>query len=191
MTAKKMTAGETAKRCAVWRTVKKNGRIAERSPDGRIFYGTAQKVREARLMPWHRDLLAISLRDVRRIYSGDSRMIQAADRRQFALCHNSTTPADLHIPATGCTPALLIRVRAAARVVGRSEADFVADALACAVDAAIEMAAGPGLPYTRRERDALARLGENPEKDETELQRIAAAIFGEKRGSRRETPPER
>ena len=161
------TAGKTAKRCAAKRKTRKTN-------------GTAEEVRRARLMPWERDLLAISLRDVRRIYGGDSRRAAAADRRQFALRHNSTAPADLHIPAAGCTPALLIRVRAAARFVGSSEADFVADALACAVDAAIEAANGAGLPYTRRERDALARLGENPEDDETELQRIAAAIFGKK-----------
>lgn len=160
------TAGKTAKRCAAKRKTRKTN-------------GTAEEVRRARLMPWERDLLAISLRDVRRIYGGDSRRA-AADRRQFALRHNSTAPADLHIPATGCTPALLIRVRAAARFMGRSEADFVADALACAVDAAIEAADGAGLPYTRRERDALVWLGENPEDDETELQRIAAAIFGKK-----------
>ena len=161
------TAGKTAKRCAARRKARRTN-------------GTAAEVREARLMPWERDLLAISLRDVRRIYGGDSRRAAAADRRQFALRHDSTAPADLHIPATGCTPALLIRVRAAARFVGSSEADFVADALACAVDAAIEAANGAGLPYTRHERDALVRLGENPEEDETELQRIAAAIFGKK-----------
>ena len=165
--ANNKTAGKTAKRCAARR-------------EARRANGTAAEVRKARLMPWERDLLAISLRDVRQIYGGDSRRAEAADRRQSALRHNSTAHAYLHIPTTGCTPALLIRMRAAARFAGRSEADFVADALTFAVESAIEAANGTGLPYTQHERDALARLGENPEEDETELQRIAAAIFGKK-----------
>ena len=160
------TAGKTAKRCAARRKARRTN-------------GTAAEVREARLMPWERDLLAISLRDVRRIYGGDSRRAAAADRRLFALRHDSTAPADLRIDATGCTSALLIRARAAARFMGVSEADFISHALAFAVEAATEVAGVAGLPYTRHERDALARLGKKPDEgDETELQQIAAKFAG-------------
>ena len=47
---------------STWKSIKKDGRPALRSPDGRIYYGTPAEVREASLMPWHRKALAESLK---------------------------------------------------------------------------------------------------------------------------------
>lgn len=144
---KRKTAGKTAKRCA----------------DGRGTHGhgqTSAEVREATLMPWDRDLLAKSLRDVCRIYRGDllgHRNGEAARRRRTAIVTASN--GSIYVPTEATSPALMIRARAAARLVGKTDAAFVADALAAAVDAAIGAAHGAELPYTRHERAALVRLG--------------------------------
>lgn len=146
MTTKRKTAGKTAKRCA----------------DGRRTHGhgqTSAEVREATLMPWNRDLLANALRDVCRIYKGDllgHRNGEAARRRRTAILTASN--GIIYIPTEEISPALMIRARAAARLVGKTDAAFVADALAVAVDAAIGAAHGAELPYTRHERAALVRL---------------------------------
>ena len=111
-------------------------------------------------MPWDRDLLAKSLRDVCRIYRGDllgHRNGEAARRRRTAIVTASN--GSIYVPTEATSPALMIRARAAARLVGKTDAAFVADALAAAVDAAIGAAHGAELPYTRHERRALVRLG--------------------------------
>ena len=65
------TAGKTATKNtntakgAVWRTVATKRGTALRSPDGRLYYGTAQEVRDAALMPWRRKMLADGLRFIR------------------------------------------------------------------------------------------------------------------------------
>ena len=76
MSKKNETAGKTANgggaRCAAkhcktlaagkwprWKTVSKGGKAVLRSPDGkRFYYGTAQEVRAACLLPWRRQWLA-------------------------------------------------------------------------------------------------------------------------------------
>ena len=70
------TAGKTATKNtntakgAVWRTVATKRGTALRSPDGRLYYGTAQEVRDAALMPWRRKMLADGLRFIRSYAEG-------------------------------------------------------------------------------------------------------------------------
>lgn len=56
-------------KCERWRTVRTKRGIALRTPDGNLYYGTAQEVRDAALMPSSRGWLAYRLRSIRKNYS--------------------------------------------------------------------------------------------------------------------------
>lgn len=163
MSKKNETAGKPAKRCAAWRTVKINGRIAERSPDGRTFYGTAQEVRDAVLMPWRRQWLAETLK-VRRMTCPDREYLRevAREARRDAVQRGwmdaAANRASVAIPAE-----LLILVTAAARFMERPTDAFVREACESFIEATLDMVRHETgkreLPLTRHELAALERIG--------------------------------
>lgn len=159
MSKQRKTAGKTAKTAsgAVWRTVIIKGKRAMRSPDGRIYYGTAAEVRDANLYPWERDSLADDLRASRLAYAvGNDRRDALAMARcntlrnrlsQFIIRGNSTLAMDRQIMAI-----------AAARYLGISVDDFINKAVDCSINAAMEDCrheCGKWLPLTKHEALAI------------------------------------
>lgn len=158
MSKKNETAGKPAKRCAAWRTVKINGRIAERAHDGRTIYGTAQEVRDAVLMPWRRHWLAESLK-VRRMTCRDRDELRetAAAARRNAVCMGwSDAAADR--ASVAISAELLIWATAAARAHGQTVEAWAAAWLNEAVNAELDEQADGTLPLTRHELAALERI---------------------------------
>ncbi len=163
MSKKNETAGKPAKKCAAWRTVKINGSIAERSPDGRVFYGTAQEVRDAVLMPWRRHWLAESLK-VRRMTCRDREYLREVarevrrDAMQRGWMDAAADRASVTIPAE-----LLILTTAAARFMERPTDAFVREACESFIDATLDIVRSETgkreLPLTRHEKAALERIG--------------------------------
>ena len=170
MSKKNETAGKTARhgaRCAAqskttpkkWRTVRRDGRTVDVSPDGRVFYGTAQEVRDAVLMPWRRHWLAESLK-VRRMTCRDREYLREVarevrrDAMQRGWMDAAADKASVAIPAE-----LLIWATAAARAHGQTVEAWTADWLREAVNAEIDEQADRTLPLTRHELAALERIG--------------------------------
>ncbi len=159
MSKKNETAGKPAKKCAAWRTVKINGRIAERSPDGRTFYGTAQEVRDAGLMPWRRQWLAESLK-VRRMTCPDREYLRevARELRRDAVRRGWMDAAEDRA-SVAISSELLIWATAAARANGQTVEAWAAAWLNEAVNAELDEQADGTLPLTRHELAALERIG--------------------------------
>ncbi len=173
MNTKTETAGKTAKRCAQWRETKQNGRKVLHSPEGRNYYGTPAEVRETVVMPWERDMLAKSLHDSRRVSvcgknRADGRREEAAEERRNAIKRASVRWHNGRAPLADISAELAIRVRASARYMGRTLSEYLEEVLAASVDATAELSQSEigtyTLPYTKRERAALERLGESAEK---------------------------
>lgn len=150
---------------AVWRTVATKRGVALRSPDGRLFYGTAQEVRDAALMPWRRNALARSLnlhrhcRDCGTFDAAEFAECCAASRRE--AIHFGRADAligvSVHIPA-----ATYIKMLAGSRLVRDDFDEYLAELWDGEVSAFIDVARSdtgrPELPLTRHERAALERL---------------------------------
>ena len=136
-----------------------DGKLILRAPDGRDFEGTAEEVRAAAATPERRRMLAAALRVTRLTTEPrtDERAWMVAERRRDALMGVETDAAlglgrDVPIPA-----AMLVLAEAAARANGQTVAAFVAEWVGNGIDA--ERESGGGIPLTRHERAALARLG--------------------------------
>lgn len=179
MSKTKETAGKTARRgarCAAhskatpkkWRTVRRDGRTVDVSPDGRTIYGTAQEVRDAALMPWRRHWLAETLK-VRRMTCPDREYLRevAREARRDAVQRGwmdaAANRASVAIPAE-----LLILTTAAARFMERTTDVFVREACESFIEATLDMVQSETgkreLPLTRHEKAALERIGaERPE----------------------------
>lgn len=162
------TAGKTATRGA-WRSVKTKNGLALRSPDGRLYYGTAAEVRDAALMPWRRDALAQSLKLHR--YCRNCGTFDAADfaeccarsRRetiQYGRCdaiHGSSVsvPADIYV-----------KLVAGARLVGNTFSGFMADIFDSQIESLLDVAQSDTgkreIPLTRYERAALEKCAATP-----------------------------
>ena len=139
MSKQKETAGKTAKSKtgAKWHTVTIKGKGALRSPDGRTYYGTAKEIREANLYPWERDDLAERLRVYRKAFqkatdrldyvAGVRRDTIRERTQQYIINGNSDRAMDRKI--------LTI---AAARFLGESVEDFIADAIEGSISATID-----------------------------------------------------
>jgi len=150
----------------IWRTVKRRGRLALRSPSGAYYYGTAAEIRDASLMPRERDMLARSMRlarSLRRdgVYSmGECREIVAAHRResiQFAAM-DARRGVCVEIPAAD-----YVALVAGARMLGYDDFDeFLAELWRSERTAFLDFAQGQQgkreIPMTRQERRAFERL---------------------------------
>jgi len=151
----------TARGGAVWRTVATKRGAAMRSPDGRLFYGTAAEVRDAALTPWLRSSLAQSLKLHR--YCRDCGTFDAADfaeccahRRREAIATHEAIGAYVRIPADD-----FIMLGAAARYMERTPDEFLLEGLRASIDAVRDEADIDGLsdiPLTRHEQSALERI---------------------------------
>ena len=148
---------------STWKSIKKDGRPALRSPDGRIYYGTPAEVREAALMPWHRKALAESLklqkfiRD-KGIYTADEFRECCAGYRRDMVRQDGGVPDDalVEIPAK-----VYILLCAGSRLVRDSVKDFFAELWQTEIEALLDVAVDETgrreLPLNRYERAALAR----------------------------------
>lgn len=146
-----------------WRDTKRGGVEVTISPEGTVFYGTAQEVTAARLMPHKRHSLAQRLyvarlafgvnRKERDIYIEEVRRIRREVIREGSTAHDSVA-----VRLGGwhgvCDAREMIDLQAAARSVGKSETDFVR----MCVMAAVNDARANGLRYTRHERRAAEAL---------------------------------
>ena len=151
-----MSASKTRR----WHTFvrRADGKAILRAPDGRDFEGTAAEVRAAAATPERRRMLADAIRVVRLTTKPGTadRRLSAASRRRDAILGTETDAAlggRVRLPA-----GLSIMAEAAARANGQTVAEFVAEWVGRGIDA--ERESGGGLPLTRHERAALARLGE-------------------------------
>ena len=148
------------KRKPKWRNARKGGRPVLRSPDGRIYYGTAGEVRDAGLSPSRRGMLADWLQSLQhRFLNGDLTAGElreyAASRRRDAILMGATDLRTKHWVA-GFSLRDSLRIGAAARSQGVDVEAFV-ERLALTAVAEAEARCGGRLPFTRHERAALAR----------------------------------
>ena len=123
-TATKTNGGAqgAAKGNGYWRETRRKGERVLIAPDGRIYHGTAQEVREAVLMPERRDQLAGSIKYVRYMakefaYTPEERREYVRQKRREALRRNDCDAVDAY-PAH-MKPELGIVAEAAARYMGR------------------------------------------------------------------------
>lgn len=171
MSKTKETAGKTARRgarCAAhskatpkkWRTARRDGRTVDVSPDGRTVYGTAQEVRDADMMPWKRDSLAARITILRRYAYPDAAdradLLDAVAEARRAAVREASGDAGAFALAM-IPPDLLMEARAAARVYGEAEGNFIAKWVREMVECARGVTGGE-LPLTRHEKAALARI---------------------------------
>ena len=172
MNGDKRHAGETANGGArglanggkLWRTVTtKNGKMLK-SPDGRLYYGTAQEARDAALTPRERDALAVrlkfnrSLRD-RGAFNADELAAYCMESRRDAIMWGEAdekTGEYIAIPTD-----TYIRLRAGARLVSDDFDAFIKDMFESQITALLDIAQSDTgkreIPLTRYERSALAR----------------------------------
>lgn len=163
------TAGRTAKNTntakgAVWRTVATKRGTALRSPDGRLYYGTAAEVRDAALMPWRRDALAQSLKLHR--YCRDCGTFDAAEfaescaiSRREAIQYgryDAIHGASVSIPA-----AIYIKLVAGSRLVLDNFDEFLTELWNAEISGLLDVTQSDTgkreIPLTRHERAALEK----------------------------------
>ncbi len=161
MSSKRKTAIKAAKK---WRETTRKGEQVTISPNGRIFYGTPEEVRDAALVPWRRLVLAESLKVA--LYLRRSEAIGAAEFREMCRArrrdavmfgaHDET--ASVKIPAD-----VFIRLQAGARLVGFDTFDdFLDDLWQDELEAILDFAQSETgkreLPLTRHERAAIEHI---------------------------------
>ena len=175
MNRKSTTAAQTATKTngdatngnGHWRETRRKGERVLIDPAGRIFHGTAQEVRDAALTPHRRGALAQQIEWVRHTaaqfgYTPDERREYVREKRREALRRNDGDAVDAY--HAHIKQELAIVAEAAARYMGQTVEEFIADAVDAAVRKAIDKAerdAGEpcvGLPITRHERAALDRI---------------------------------
>ena len=178
MNRKSTTAGKTATKTnggaqgaakgnGYWRETRRQGERVLVAPDGRIFHGTAQEVRDAAMTPHRRGALAQHIEWARRTadhfgYTPDERREYVREKRREALRRNDSDAVDAY--QAHMNPELGVVAEAAARYMGQTVEAFIADAVDAAVRAAIDEAErdagepGSGLRLTRHERAALDRI---------------------------------
>ena len=168
-----MARAKTPKK-AVWRETLRKGQRVLVDPDGNIYRGTAQEVRDAALMPYRRDALARSLnlhRYCRNCGTFDAAEFAercAASRRDaihFGWA-DALIGVSVHIPA-----ATYIKMLAGSRLVmgdGEKPEDYFRQLFESELEALLDVAQSETgkreIPMTRHERDALERLRGTPGK---------------------------
>lgn len=168
-TATKTNGGAqgAAKGNGYWRVTRRKGERVLIAPDGRIFHGTAQEVREAAMTPNRRGALAQRIEWARHTaykfgYTPDERREYIRETRREALSRNESDAVDAY--QAHMKPELGIVAEAAARYMGQTVEEFIADAVDAAIRATIDIVEhdagkpGVGLPLTRHERAALDRI---------------------------------
>lgn len=162
-----MPKANTATKRGRWRETRRKGVPCLVSPDGRVYYGTAQEVRDAALTPTRRHMLAQELswsRDmssVVRMSPDDRRAYYAAKRLEAILYGAADAKANsAHIP---CTERDYLLLNAGMRLVGYdSFPDFVAECVRGEIEALLDVAENETgkreIPLTRHERAALERI---------------------------------
>lgn len=156
------TAGKTAN--GKWRETRRNGVRVLIDPDGRIYHGTPEEVRDAALVPWRRSALAESLRLA--LFLRRSGTIDAAEfsemcrdrRRSNIMFSEYDRTAFVEPPAD-----VFIRLQAGARLVGFDTFDDYLDdlwrgELEALLDFAQSETGKREIPLTRQERAALERI---------------------------------
>ena len=159
---------------AVWRTTTRKGKRVLVDPDGHVYHGTAQEVREAALMPYRRDMLAASIKFTRLFaarfdYTPEERREYVREKRRDAISGghlDEVIGTNIPIPND-----VYLQLCAGARLVlgdGETINDFFADmfdaALVGLLDKAAEVTGKREIPLTRHERAALDRLRGNVHK---------------------------
>lgn len=182
MRAEKRHAGETAIRCgagalagcvkdskpARWRDTKRKGVRVSVSPDGRIYYGTAQEVRNAALSPSRRNSLASGIRwklYVAKQCDFTPRAVRAAimEARRDAIKQRDVDARMVawYVPMSERD---YIMLNAGARLLGLSDDEYWAELIESQKAALLETAQRKTgkreIPLTRYERAALARLAQ-------------------------------
>ena len=145
-----------------------SGRYFHRAPDGRRFYGTAQEVREAALMPWRRKMLADSLRFIRSYAEGhdvtrEELAAWAMEKRRDAIhagAYDANAKQSIQVDAE-----TMILLEAGSRLVrgdGESFGDYIAVVFQGVIDSLLDVAESVTgkreIPLTRHERAALERI---------------------------------
>jgi len=162
------TAGKTAKKNtntakgAVWCTVATKRGTALRSPDGRLFYGTAQEVRDAALMPWRRKMLADGLRFIRsyaeRHETSREELAEWAKSKRRDAIHFGRTDAHDGVSVT-IPAAMYIKLFAGSRLVRGTFDGYAEELFNSEISALLDVAESDTgkreIPLTRHERAAL------------------------------------
>ena len=160
-------AAITTKGNGYWRKATRKGERVLIDPDGHIYHGTAQEVRDAAMTPRRRGALAHDIRWARHVaakfdYTPEEAAEYVREKRREALRWNDGAAVDAY--GAHMKPELGIVAEAAARYMGQTVEAFIADAVDAAVRKAIDKAErdagkpGVGLPITRHERAALDRI---------------------------------
>lgn len=160
-------AANTTKGNGYWRVTRRKGERVLVDPSGHIYHGTAQEVRDVVLMPFRRKQLADSIRFARCLasnydYTPEERRECVREKRLDAISRNENDVVDVY-PAD-IKEELAIVAKAAARNMGQTFDEFIADAVDAAVRGTIDVSEidagkpGSGLPLTRHERAALDRI---------------------------------
>lgn len=160
-------AANTTKGNGNWRKATRKGERVLIDPDGHIYHGTAQEVRDVVLMPFRRDELAGSIKWARHVaakynYTPEEAAEYVREKRREAISRSDYDVVEVY-PAH-IKEELAIVAKAAARYMGQTFDEFIADAVDAAVRGTIDVAEldagkpGNGLPITRHERAALDRI---------------------------------
>ena len=178
MNRKQTTAGRTAAKTnggaqgaangnGTWRKATRKGERVLIDPDGHIYNGTAQEVRDAAMTPHRRGALAQEIEWARHTadlfgYTPEQTAEAVREKRRDALRRNDGDAVDAY--HAHIKQELAIVAEAAARYMGQTVEEFIADAVDAAVRGTIDVAEldagkpGSGLPLTRHERAALDRI---------------------------------
>jgi len=162
-----IAAQGAAKGNGYWRMTRCKGERVLIAPDGRIFHGTAQEVRDAAMTPRRRGALAQHIEWARHTadrfgYTPEEAAEAVREKRREALMRNDSDAVDAY--SAYVKPELGIVAEAAARYMGQTIEAFIADAVDAAVRGTIDLVEldagkpGVGLPLTRHERAALDRI---------------------------------
>ena len=160
-------AANTTKGNGNWRKATRKGERVLIDPDGHIYHGTAQEVRDAAMTPHRRGALAQDIRWARHVaakynYTPEEAAEYVREKRREAIDRNDLDAVDEY--RTHIKQELGIVAEAAARYMGQTVEAFIADAVDAAVRGTIDVAEldagkpGSGLPLTRHERAALDRI---------------------------------
>ena len=152
----------------VWRETRRKGERVLVDPAGRVYYGTAQEVRDAALMPRRRNALAQGIKLARHMAARfgctpDERREWVREKRRDAIHLGSF---DDHCGGgVRISPALYIQLCAGARLVmgeGEKVDDYFAQLFRGELDALLDVAQSETgrreIPMTRHERAALESL---------------------------------
>jgi len=161
-----MPKANTATKRGRWRETRRKGVPCLVSPDGRVYYGTAQEVRDAALTPTRRHMLAQELywsRDMSSVFrmSPDDRRAYYAAKRRDAM-HYGALDARANSANIPCTEREHILINAGARLVKGSFEDYARELIQSEIEALLDVAENETgkreIPLTRHERAALERI---------------------------------